>query len=839
MERFWQDLRYAARTLAKSPGFLIVALLSLGLGIGANTAIFSLINAVMLRALPVNHPERLVLLTDPGDAGVDVESTQTGVRTILSYPEFEQLRAHNNVFSSLFAAESAPNVLDVFTGRGGAEQSTKAHVQLVSGEFFGVLGVQPILGRAFTPAEDKVPGANPVGVISYAFWQREFAGGQDVIGRTIRVGQGTFQILGVAPEGFHGMMVGADVDFWVPITIQQQVLPGRNYLKPLDTLWLQVMGRLAPGMRLETAQAGINVAFQQVLAGWAASIPTPDRRRKMLDQKIMLREGARGASELRDQFRDPLLLLMAMVGLVLLIACANIANLMLARASGRQREIGVRIALGAGRARLMRQLLTESILVAALGGMLGFLLASWGSHILLALVSGGTFNFAMEVPHDYRVLLFTATISLLTGILFGLAPALRATSLDVNRTLSANARGSIGGRGRLQTGRLLVVAQVALSLLLLMGATLFVRSLHNMLAQRLGYDRDRLLLVRVDPVTAGYKGAGVNALYQQLREKLRMIPGVNDVTLSNSSLFSGDSGDQISIDNGWKGNPEDLRSRWTLVGPDYFRTLGIPLLRGREIDASDAARGLQVAVVNESFAKFFFPDSNPIGRHVTDEYPTTRETYEIVGVAADAKEHMVDERNRPRFYANLFHPIGTVDVVALVLSTSREPASVVPAMRRAVGEINRALPILSVRTLNEQIDRRLVTQRLIAQLSAFFGGLALLMAVVGLYGVMSYSIARRTSEIGIRMALGASKAGVIWMVLRETLGLVGIGVGIGLPCALLSGRWITSRLFGLTTADPISIAAAIAIILSATMLAGYIPARRAARTDPMQALRCD
>ena len=834
------DLRYAARTLLKSPGFLVVALLSLGLGIGANTAIFSLINAVMLRALPVDHPEQLVLLTDPGSGGVEVETQENGVRYILSYPEFEQLRAHNNVFEGMFAAESEASDLDVFTGRGGAEQSTKAHVQLVSGEFFGVLGLQPVLGRAFTPEEDRVQGDNPVGVISYGFWQREFGGARDVVGRTVRVGQGTFQILGVAPDGFRGMLVGSDIDFWIPITMQQQVLPGRDYLKPVDTLWLQVMARLRPGMTARTAEAGINVVFRQSVVNWEAQLPTARDRQRMLDQKIVLREGAKGASELRDQFKDPLLLLMAMVGLVLLIACANIANLMLARASGRQREIGVRVALGAGRARLVRQMLTESILVAALGGLLGFLLAAWGTRILLALVSGGVNNLALEVPHDYRLLLFTAVISLATGTLFGLAPAVRATRLDVNRILSANARGSIGGRGRLKTGRMLVVAQVALSLLLLMGATLFVRSLHNLVVQKLGYDRDRLLMVRIDPVTAGYKGATVNALYQQLQEKLRMIPGVRDVTLSNVGLFSGeDSGDHISIDSPFPGKPDELTSSWTLIGPNYFHTMGIPLLRGREIDAADAARAMQVAVVNESFVKFFFPNSDPIGKHVTDEYPTTRETYEIVGVVPDVKEHSLRPQRDRRFYANIFHPIGTVDGVTLLLSSSGDPAGMVPSIRRTIAEINRALPILSVRTLNEQIDRRLITQRLIAELSAFFGGLALLMAAIGLYGVMSYAISRRTSEIGIRMALGASKTGVIWMILRETFGLVAIGVAIGLPCALVSGRWISSRLFGLTTADPVSIAAAIAIISGATLLAGYVPARRAAHTDPMQALRCD
>jgi predicted permease len=378
-----------------------------------------------------------------------------------------------------------------------------------------------------------------------------------------------------------------------------------------------------------------------------------------------------------------------------------------------------------------------------------------------------------------------------------------------------------------------------LSLLLLMGATLFVRSLHNMAVQKLGYDRDRILMVRIDPVSAGYKGASLGALYQELREKLRLIPGVFNVTLSNTGLFSGDSGDQISIDSAWTGKREDMHSSWTLIGPDYFRTVGIALLRGREIDTSDAARAMQVAVVNEAFAKFFFPDSDPIGKHVTDEYPTTRETYQIVGVVPDAREHTLRQEKAPRFYANIFHPIGTVESVTLLLSSSGDPATVAPSVRRAIADINPGLPVLSVHTLNEQIDRRLITQRLIAELSAFFGGLALLTAAIGLYGVMSYAISRRTSEIGIRMALGASKTGVIWMVLGETIWLVAIGVAIGLPCALASGRWITSRLFGLTTADPISIAIAITIILGATLAAGYVPARRAAHTDPMQALRYD
>ena len=839
METTVRDIRYAWRTLRKNPGFTAVAVLTLGLGIGANTAIFSLIDAVMLRLLPVQQPEQLVLLTDPAESGAAEDTTEGGRRERLSYPEFEQLRSHNTVFSGLLAAQNDVSDLDVFPGANPAAQPIKAHTELVSGNFFHLLGVQPLIGRFFSSEEDQAPGAHPVTVISYGYWQSEFAGNRNIVGSTVRVGQAVFQILGVAPPGFRGILVGSDADFWFPITMQQQVLPGRNYLKPRDTLWLQVMGRLAPGISRKTAEAGINATFQQTLRGWAAALPTEKERRDMLDQRIELWPGSRGASALRGQFSNPLILLMIMVGVVLLIACANIANLMLARASGRQREIGVRLALGAARRRLIRQLLTESLLIAALGGLLGLFLSLVGSRLLLALVSTGVSDLGLEVRRDNHVFLFTAAISLLTGLVFGLVPAIRGTRVDINRTLAANARGSIGGRGRVQTGRILGVTQVALSVALLIGAALFVRSLHNMLTQKLGYDRDHLLMITVDPVAAGYQGAGAMAMYERVRQQLRTIPGVASATLSNTGLFGGDSGDHLSIEGSPVRDPEQLVARWTEVGPDYVKTLKIPLLRGREIGMADSARGAPVCVINESFLHRFFPDLNALGKHITDEYPTTRETFEIIGVVADSKEHRPTEQNRPRFYLNLSHPIGKVGTVTFLLSTSAEPNAVALAARKLLQQFDRNLPILSIRTANQQLDRRLITERLVADLASFFGGLALLMAAIGLYGVMSYSMTRRTNEIGIRMALGASANSLMRMVLAETLGMVVIGVAIGLPCGFALARLISSRLYGINASDPVSIAAAILLVAGSALIAGYLPAHRASHIDPMLSLRHD
>jgi predicted permease len=837
LETMARDVQYAWRALRTNPGFTTVAVMTLGLAIGANTAIFSLINTLMVRLLPVQHPEQLVLLTDPADSGVDVDTTQHGIRSLLSYPEFEELRSHNQVFSGLLAAQSDVSELDIYPATGS--QSLKAHTQLVSGNFFQVLGVEPLAGRFFTSREAAVPGANPIAVISYGYWQQAFGGDPKVVGSTLRVGRGVFQVSGIAPPGFHGILVGSNADFWLPITMQEQVLPGRDYLTPRDTLWLQVMGRLLPGISIKRAQAGINSTFQQFLRNEATNLPRARQSRETLNERIELRGGAHGASAIRGAFSDPLILLMAMVGIVLLIACANIANLLLARASGRQREIGVRLALGAARGRLIRQLLTESLLISVLGGVVGLFLSIAATHLMLAVVSTGVENLGLEVPIDSHVLLFAGCVCLVTGLVFGLAPALRGTRPDINRTLAANPRGSLGERHGTQARNILVVAQVALSLILLMSAVLFVRSLHKMLTQDLGYDRNHLLMITVDPVAAGYNGPRAAAMYEGLREQLEHVRGVRSATISNDALFTGDSGDQLSIEGSRETDPEKLHSRWTEVGADYFRTLGIPLRRGHEIAAADAARNAPVCVVNETFLQRFFPDGNALGKHIRDEYPSTRETFEIIGIVADSKEHSPDERKEPRFYSNISHPIGTAGTVTYLLSTFGQPASVAGEARKRLQQFDRNFPILSIRTVTQQLDRSLIAERLLTDLAAFFAMLALLMAAVGLYGVISYSIARRTSEIGVRMALGASRQSVIRMVFGETLRMVLAGVVVGLPCGFAVARMISSKLYAVNAGDPFSAVPALLIILASAVLAGYVPAHRASRVDPMLSLRHD
>ncbi len=848
METLIQDLRFSLRLLLKNPGFTLVAVLTLALGIGANTAIFSIVNAVLLRTLPVPNPRELVILGDPDAHGMATGSNN-GERELFSYHEFEQLRDQNQAFSSIFAAASFVDSMDGYIDEtGSSDHAEPVKPSLVSGAFFSVLGAKPILGRTFTQEVDKVPGVNPVAVISYDFWKRRFGRDPSVLGRTVRIRQTTFEIIGVTGPGFFGETVGESPDLWVPLSMQMAVIPGRNLLVDPDsimerTVWIQSMGRLRPGVSLDQAKASINVTLQQMLQTDASSSLTADQRKDWMDQRIGLTSAAKGASTLRGRFTDPLRVLMGLVGLVLLIACANVANLLLSRATMRQKEIAMRLALGARRSRLVRQLLTESILLALVGGGVGLVLAQWANSLLVRLASSGPDLISIDLHPDARILGFTVVLSTLTGILFGLMPSLRSTRFDLSSILKASGRSITADRGRsavsrMPVGKILVVAQVSISLLLLVVAGLFVRSFQKLVDVDLGYKPDKFLLFRINPLQSGYKGAALLQFHQTLREKIAAIPGVQGVTLSENGLFSHtESADPIWVEGYTPKTGADKHARFDQVGPHYFSTVGIPVLMGRDVDPRDGGNGPRVGWINQTMARFYFPNTTPLGKHIRDEYPDNPGEFEIVGVVADAKYNSLRETTPRRFYVPFFNPITVVAAANFEIRTRAEPAAVAAALREVVKSMDRSLPTLHVHTMTELVDQSLARERLITSLSGLFGGLAVLLASIGLYGVMAFAVARRTNEIGIRMALGAQRRNVLGIVMRETMVLVLLGIGVGLPVVFATTRLLSKLLFGLTPVDPATIFMATMAMVSVAALAGYLPAHRASRVDPMVSLR--
>ncbi|HEY6272746.1 MAG TPA: ABC transporter permease, partial [Terriglobales bacterium] len=654
-----------------------------------------------------------------------------------------------------------------------------------------------------------------------------------------------YDVIGVMPPRFFGMTVGAAPDIWVPLTMQAEVYPGQDWLSvekhPIEkTEWLQVMGRLKPGVTVAQAKASLDLTFQQYLQSQLGGITENDRH-DFLNEHLPVADGRRGASMLQGEFGTPLLILMGVVGLVLLIACGNVANLLLARATSRQKEIAVRLALGAGRARLFRQLLTESVLLAGLGGLLGLLLAQWADAVLLRLVSSGSTPIPLDTHPDAIILGFTLGVSLLTGILFGLAPALRASRVDLNGVLKGTSRGVIGGAGqgkRAPIGKILVVGQVAFSLLLLVVAGLFVHSFQKLSEVQLGYDRDHLLLFGIDPVESGYKGPAIAEMYKALMDAIRAIPGVRGVTLSQNGLFShSESNDDISIDGYKPPSGQKMNARFDEVGPNYFTTVGIPILMGRDITPEDGGNGQRVGLINQTMARYYFGNENPIGRRIWDMFPTTHDDFVVVGVAADAKYNNLREQTPRRFYVPFFHPIGEATFARVEVRASGNPASVADAVRAAVKQTAPTLPPLEIHTMNDLVSESLTSDRMITRLTSFFGALAVLLACIGIYGIMAYAVTSRTSEIGIRMALGADRGNVVRLILLESLVLVLIGIAIGLPAVIGVSKLIKSLLFGLTPADPLALGLASLLMLGVAALAGYIPALRAARTDPMVALR--
>ncbi len=849
MATFWQDIRYGIRMLLKNPGFALVAVLTMALGMGANTAIFNVFDAVLLRTLPVADANRLVLLTDP-DAHGRAFGGDTGERSLLSYAEFEFLRDHNDVFSSSFAADSSVELEQFSIGgaqQGAAEQTETAKVRLASGNYFATLGLQPAAGRLFTPDMDRARGAAPYAVLSYDFWKNRFALDPSILGKTLRIHQTAFEVIGVAPPGFLGETVGLAPDLWVPLMMQDAIYPGRDLLSATPSmmniyLWLQMMARLKPGTTLQQAQAHIDVEWKRYVESALPPGMSDQDRRHESDARIKLQPGARGSSTLHEAFADSLKMLMALVGLVLLMACANIANLLLARGAARRKEFAVRMAIGAGRKRLLRQLLTESLLIASLGAVAGLVLAQWADGLLVRLASGGAAGspIQLDLQPDARVLVFTLALAALTVILFGLFPALRAARLDLTPVLRATASGP-GDEGmprRLSAGKILVVVQVALSLILLVAAGLFVRSLRRLSEVNLGYRTENLVLFYLDAAPGGYKGDALVRLDRDLLDKFNAIPGVRVATASSNGLFMhSESGDPISVEGYAPKAGEDLHSRMDHVGPGYFSALGIPILAGREIGPLDVAGKPRVAVINQSFATAYFANANPLGKIIRDTYPGNPGEAEVVGVVADSKSHSMRETPHPRIYFPILNPMWEHTAAAFELRTQANPASVIAAVRQIVAQTNPAFPPLKIETMTELVADSLNTDRFITQLTGGFGVLALLLASIGLYGLMAYSVARRTHDIGIRMALGAQPGNVLRSVLRETLLLVALGIAVGVPVALGGTRLVRSLLFGVGLADPLAIVFAVVLLAGVAALAGYLPARRAALVDPLIALR--
>jgi macrolide transport system ATP-binding/permease protein len=834
MPNVTQDFRFALRLWRQRPGFTAVALLSLALGIGANTSIFSMMDALMLRSLPVKQPEQLMLFGSGRTSGV-MDDFPERSSELYSEPFLKTVRQKNDVFSDIAALESMPeNVHARFAGANA--ELEPLHIRLVSGNYFALLGVGPAVGRVLAEEDDQKPGGHPVMVMSYRFWQRRFSKDAGVLGRAVTFNGTALTVIGVAAREFSGTVVEESPDFWVPLSMQAQVQPWLGDPRGTFTQSLWLTGRLKPGVNPRTAQANANVVYQQWMHQVAGASPSADVVESMKKARIELHPAVNGISGLRMQFSDPLKILMVLVGLVLLIACVNIANLLLAQAAGRQREIAVRLALGASRRRLTSQFLAESLMLSLMGGALGVLIAWWGGQFLLTLVQAGPDPLPIQVGPNARVLLFTFGLSLVTGVLFGLAPALRMTHVDLAPSLREG-KGTARSQTHSRLGQLLVAGQVALALFLMIGAGLFVRTLQKLEQTSPGFDAARVVLLNLDSDASNFKGPAVERMHRQLEERLRGLPGVQAASFSSSSNFNEGrwmvrlwpEGVQLLAANG---KPADGNQ----VGSEYLTALGMPLVMGRGFGPQDTPQSPAAMVVNETLARALYPGVSPIGRHVAME-GDKRPDLEIVGVVKDAKNQSLRDKPRGMFFIDLEQGKIPDTFNDLVVRVSGKPEALMSQIRAVIHSVDPNLAVWDVMTLGESVDRSLSQEKLLAKLASFFGALALLLASIGLYGVMAYSVSRRTNEIGIRMALGAQPSAVLGMVLRESVFVVGLGLMAGIPAALACGRYVSSQLYGLAPNDPVTIVGAAVLLTAVALLASYLPARRAATLDPLTALR--
>jgi predicted permease len=823
LEDFAQDVRYALRMIYRNRLFSAVAVLTLALGIGANSAMFSLFDAVLLRLLPVRDPQQLYVVHETGP----FETVEA-----VSFPMFQRFRDALAGKAEIFTL-TKPASLHTRIGSGAMVPVT---AQLVSGEFFPVLGIRPALGRLLTPEDNRFLGQHPVLVISYACWQRRFGGDPGVLGRTLPLNGAPFTIVGVAEQDFFGVSIGESPDVWLPLLMQADVRYAQNaHSSNADTRkpwapqegirWLDAIVRVAEPGAVPTVATTLNTLNQQEQER-AGQSRNERERRMLLEHRISLQQGAQGLSTVRRRFSTPLRVLMTMVGIVLLIACANIANLLLGRAIARRKEVAIRVSIGAGRTRLIRQLLTESIVLAFLGGIASLLVAVWCNEALPRL-----FSINIHLHLDYRLLVYTAGLSLLTGILFGLAPAIRITRVEPGAVLKSAGASALSDR-RFSLGKGLVIVQVALSHLLVTSAGLLARTLWNLLQSDFGFDRDHVLTVRIDPRSAGFNAAQLPGLYSQILQRVRSLPGVRSATIALSSIAGGGTMSSGVNIPGYTPSPrENMSVDENFVEPGYFATVGMALVEGRDFNDSDNEKALKIAVINETMARHYFASRSPIGR----SYGYGSQQFQIVGVVSDAKVRGPRSAIRPMAYRPIRQEMTFAQ--SLEVRTQSDPRAVASELRKVIAQVAPDLPVQDIATLTERLNRLLSQERLIAQVTAFFGILALLLSSIGIYGTISYAVAGRTAEMGIRIALGARRASVVWLVLREALTLILIGLGAGIPLLFAASRLTSGLLFGVSHTDPLTLTATSLLMICIAALAAYLPARRASRIAPIAALR--
>ena len=829
MHALWRDIRHASRSLRKAPGFSAVVILTLGLGIGANTAIFSLMDQVLLRPLPVHDPAALVLLDGPGPFRGRTMNAMT-----FSYPMYDDFRDRNEVFSGVLARFPLPTTI---VWRGASE---RANGELVTGNYFDVLGVRPALGRLFSASDDHTRGGHPVAVLSYGYWQRRFGGDPQVLNQTIIVNGHPLTIVGVSGRGFTGVQVGQAADVMVPLMMKAEMTPTWNDLDNRRSRWLTVMARLKPGISRTQAEAAMNVIYRQINEQEIKEVPggSESWRQRFVSKHLDVLPGHKGLSDLRQEFSTPLIVLMSMVAVVLLIACANVANLLLARTMARQKEITLRLALGAGRARIMRQQIVESGLLAAAGTIAGLLFAWWTGGLLLSALPGDPAARSLSADPDLRIAGFALLAGVLTAIVFGIVPALQATRAGVTSALKEESGTVAGGGRQIRLRRVLVVAQVALSMVLLAGSGLFARSLYNLKSLDPGFRVDDIFAFSLDPSLSGYSGDRLTGLYRRMQDELTALPGVRSVSMSQIGALTGNNWSMtIRVDGYQAKEGEDLNPSVDGVGPRYFETMGIPLVSGREFTERDAKGAPRVAIINETMARYFFAGTTPIGRRFGfgGGAPTD---IEIVGVVKDVRSLELRDQ-APRFVYIPYAQDEDVTQLTYYVRAAPDGGASGESIRQAVRRLDANLPVFDMKTMALQVDESLFIERMVAALSLAFGALATVLAAIGLYGVMSYAVTRRTREIGIRMALGAERGRVLWLVLREVAAMAIVGIAGGLGAALWLTRQIQSQLFGLSPNDPLTLAVATMLLALVAIGAGYIPARRATSIDPMIALRSE